>query len=394
MTTDSATREGATADDTQKQQLTDEEIDQQLEAQRKADETAEAERLVKEEQARAAADSARNPRLAEMERIAGTVNEARGKDLVDGPAGDDELEETAEEKAAREKKETQADDDAARAKQIREQAAAGEPTVITPETLGGFRFLETIDGKQREVGLDELVRRAQKEGSADYRLSEATKILEDAQRVAKDLREAKPNKDGKTGTETDDTDQRTEVNVTDTVKKLIGSLLDGKEEEAATLLTDVLESAGKGRAATPSVDEIASAAEARIARKMVLAQFNKDYSELVGDKHLSRMLDDEFATLATDDKGQLKALTSDEFDKALRHAGDKVQDWMKAKGAKPKTDTTADDPSKNRDLRQAAKENLDQTVGASRRSTSTAEPAPPSRSSVIAEIAKGRGQVI
>lgn len=399
MLNDSATREGATAGDTQ--------TEEQLKAQQAADaaELREAEEAEREEKDNAS--KRHDPRAEMMKAVVASRHEKLRGDGIDpdtlegADEGDGETkseDELAAEAKAKEEADAKLKEEAERKAQIEKQTEEGatrEPTVLKGDELENFEIEEVIDGQPRKTKLAEMVRRAQKDGSADYRLSKATEMLEDAKKVLADARGTKTGTE-KTGTEgaveeTAAPDPKVEA----IAKALIDKMLDGDAEAATKLLTEALAS-GKGRDATPDSEAIAAAVERRIEAKLEATTFEKDYSDLVGDKYLARMVDAEFSELIPrDEQGNALAMSPKDFGKALRTAGEKVRKWKESNGMKTATSTatsTATTTNQSREDRNARKAALDQTSSASARSTTTAEPVEESRSSVIANIAKARGQ--
>lgn len=390
MPIDSATQSGATGEH-QQEQLTQDQIDAQTKA---AEADAEAQRKEEEEAEKRAAA---NPRLSAMDAIA----ESRRAKLIesgelteeDARAGE---EKTAEQLAAEEKAKEEAD---AKAKEEAERKAqldaqGGEPTVIKAEDLGKFRVVQTIDGTTKEVPLEEVVRTAQKSGAADYRLATATKLLEEAQATAKELAA----KGGKT--EDDDPDKgdgakkpKTEAEVDALVKDALDKALDGDLDAASTILAKAMRDA-QGRSATPATEDIVTAAVERIARQQVFTTFQSEYSDVVSDKNLGRMVDQEFRELATGEDGKPIVLSASEFDAKLKEAGNRVRKWKESFAPKAKETDAEKTERLTREERARKKLDLDQTTGSGARSSTTAEPASPTASSVIAEIAKARGQEI
>lgn len=395
-TTDSATQTGATDESKQtEQQIAAQKADEAKakEAQDKADKEAQ-ERTEAEMRKRA-----QDPRNSMIDEIAAKHRESVAKDMTDPPVDDfDKTQEELDDDAAEVERKRLEDvaAEAERKAQIEKQTQA--PTVLKAEDLAKFKVTQVIDGESREVSLEEVMRQHQKAGAADYRLAKATETLDSAMKLAKEIEEQSRGKPAKKKDDaSDDEKKTTEVDVEGRVKDAIEKMLDNDTEGAAKIFTETI-AAVRGRSATPDTEEIVSQAVVRIQMQQQLTSFQTDYKDIVNDKYFGRMVDQEFAELIPRDaKGEFMPVPPGEFGKALRTAGDKVRDWAKKIGGekKPAEDATkkAADTRAERELR---KNDLDQTTGASTKSTSSATSAEPStpqaRSNVIAEIAKARGQ--
>jgi hypothetical protein len=386
--TDSATQSGATGEESQQQTA------EQLAAQQAEEEKAREEQQKKDEDE--ARKRAAAPRTSMMEEIAARRNE----DLARETATEKSAEELADEAAETERKRLEAEAaEAERKEQLRLQAG-GEPevTVISPADLARFKVRQTIDGQERDVPLSDVVRTAQVAGAADYRLAKATETLERAEALARDIT-AKAG--GKAAGEGEDKggegEDKTEAQLNALVKDAFDKALDGDVEGATKILTEAMRDS-RGRSATPDQEQIVAAAVERIKLEHAYTAFQTDYKDVVNDKRLGRMVDTEFAELVPkDDKGHFTPLSPEAFSQKLREAGDKVRTWRDSLGGgKKPTDPDPNAGKESLEQRKARKENLDQTTGASTRapssSTSSAEPTASERSSVIAQIAKGRGQ--
>lgn len=390
MADDSAIQPDATAKAGEQQ--TQEQIDAQLAADAKAKEEADAEATKKAEEEALKARQ-RDPRNAMMEEVAARHHQHIAADFA---AAEEKTAEELDDEAA-EKKRKELEEDAARQAQIDAQTGADTPKVLKPEDFAKFKVVQTIDGETKEVPLTEVVRQGQVAGAADYRLNKATETLDRALAVAKDLEEKA--RGDKTAGDDKKKASTAEIDVDAKAKEAFDLVLDGKVDEAAKIFAETMAAVGGGRSATPNTDEIVSAVTGRIRLEQQLTTFQKDYADVANDKHLGPMVDREFMDLVPKDaNGVALPLPPDEFGKKLREAGDKVRGWAKDKFGAAKTAPVQADTTKTLEEKRAAKENLDQTTGAGAKAPSTnvpsAEPSPQQRSSVIADIAKARGQQV
>lgn len=389
-TADSATQPGATDESKQ----LDAQAQQEKEAQEKAAaEAAEAERKAEEEKMR---QRAADPRMSMVDEIAARVDAGRAENMVDVPDDDPEAraDRDAEEERKRLEAAAKAEEEAERKRQLETQTA--DITTLTPDQVGKYKVKQTIDGVEREVPLADVLRDAQKGGAADYRLQKATEVLETAVALAT---EAKGKKEAK------DDDKNKSPSVEERVKEATDKMLDGDTEGAAKILSETISQAVAAGRSTVSAEAIAEDVMYRVRAQQAYTTFQTDYKDLVGDKHLAPLVDQEFARLVPkDEKGQPKSLTPEQFGSTLRQAGDAIRSWRDSIGGKKPTEEEQRQEReaaerRSREEKLKAKEDLDQTTGAaSRRATSTetssAEPTPASRAATVQEIAKARGQVI
>lgn len=363
MADDSATREGATSQN---------EEQQQQQATTEGQEGKEGER--KPEDRREPPPSARDLLMADIEAKRQDQLRADGVDLeapvAEGDGG---------------KKPAAGDEDLDTERQLERHGAADE--VLTLDSVRGRKFKHTVDGEEREFSAEDLIRKALKGEAADYRLEQATQLLEQARKEAEAIRAARARGEADPDAGKDDGKPAKGTDMQAAVTEAMNKLLDGDTASAAAGLVQFLTPSVEA----PRADDIVDQAVAQIERRRILTQFYKDYQDVTSaDKRLGKMVDEEFGD-AVKSLGK-EFLTDQELDQQLRAAGDRVRKWRdEVRGP-----TNDDDPAKALEERRNKKDELARPRPASTR-TQTITPEAPvdssaSRSSAIAEIAKARGQ--
>lgn len=146
-----------------------------------------------------------------------------------------------------------------------------------------------IDGEERTVTDDELVRSYQKNQAADRRLEEAAQLLraanERAAQLEAQIQSAPP---ATVPPAQADEDLRAEV------KNTLSVIYGGDEEAAAEALTNLLTKNRGGDQPTPpvqqpSVDELADAVQRRLEVDTAFATLKTDYPDLVTDPNLEQL---------------------------------------------------------------------------------------------------------
>lgn len=251
-------------------------------------------------------------------------------------------------------------------------------TQIEPESLDKIMVKVKIDGVESQVSVAEMQRQYQKNGAAERRLEEATRLLEAARSATPPVgvgQEAKP-------TETQPTQQATSGDAEQESKEFLAALFDGDEEKALETLKRI----GFGRANSPTLDPTQLAAQLTPAIKQQLSydsaleKFKGDYADIVGDPYLAdladRFLDAEVAG-------------GKPFAEALEEAGRKTRDWLGSKGVT----TTAPPPTTDRNTKLERKAGIDRIPALATKAT-TVEDVVPTASDIIAEMRKARGLTI
>lgn len=151
-----------------------------------------------------------------------------------------------------------------------------------PETHEPKVVRVKIDGEERTVTEDELIRSYQKNSAADRRLEEAAQLLREAEQRALQVKEqTKPTVEPDTGLQ-------------DEVKETLAAIYGGDEEAAAAALTKLMSKNRGGdqptpQVAQPSVDELANAVQEKLVFDQAVAKVQTDYPDLVSDRNLEML---------------------------------------------------------------------------------------------------------
>jgi len=245
-----------------------------------------------------------------------------------------------------------------------------------------------VDGEERQVPKSKIyeqgVRTLQKESAADKRLAEAADRVRQADEYAAKtlsqiearLRAAEQNQNnGVPLSKEQDVDVKTRA------RKIIASILDGTEEEAADALAEAIQ----GRSdPTPQfdagqlVEQTTVNVERRINHANALREFRRNYSDIVEDPQLFNMADRETLKVHQEHPEW-------EVSDILTEAGTRVRNWVASKVPQvaPSDIERAD--------KLARKSVIDNPKAASARAPQPVEEKPPSRSDVVASMRKARG---
>lgn len=228
-----------------------------------------------------------------------------------------------------------------------------------------------IDGVESEVTVAEMRRQYQKNGAAERRLEEATRLLNEARAVAKPEPES---------VRFGDTEKKNDSDADGEVKSLVTALFEGDESTAF----EALKKAGIGRspeAPTLNIDQIAAQITPAIRQQLfvesALEQFSVEFSDIVADPHLADLADSYL---------DAEVASGKPYDEALKQAGLKTRDWLASKGVK----TTEANPTIDRNTKLERKAGID-TIPALNSKATTVEVPEPSASDVIREMRKQRG---
>ena len=296
-----------------------------------------------------------------------------------GVPGADTAEETTREPTARElAMEAIADqrqgtfDAESRGDQADQQLTAQlESLAILPEPV---RVKVKIDGVESEVTIDELTRQYQKNGAAERRLEEATRLLNEARAASPPVGFAKPAQ----GDEHTPVVEPSPQGGDSEAKAFLAALFDGDEVKAL----EALQKIGLGRPQpTQDTAQLAAQLTPAIKQQLVvdsaLETFSKDYADIVKDPYLAdladRFLDAEVAN-------------GTPFTEALETAGQKTRDWLGSKGVTQASPS----PTMNRDTKLERKARID-TIPALNTKATTVEEPEQSAQDVIREMRKSRG---
>lgn len=245
--------------------------------------------------------------------------------------------------------------------------------VVTPAAPEAKVVRVKVDGEERSITEDELIRSYQKNSAADRRLEEAAQLLREAEQRAAQVaaqtqvsQPAEPSKD-----------------VRDEVKETLSAIYSGDEEAATEALTKLMAKTRGGDQPTPqspqvSVDELAFAVQEKLVFDQAVAKVQTDYPDLVSDRNL------EMLTVMRSNEAIAQGVPRAQ---ALLTAAEEV---YRSIGKEPTgRSNTSDKPSKNSRLEN--KERLEPVRSASSTAVTPAlSPEEDNPSSVIQEMAARR----
>lgn len=251
-----------------------------------------------------------------------------------------------------------------------------------------------IDGEEREIDDEELVRGYQKNQTASKRLEEAALAQKEAERrqAELDAREAAIRAEEERIAEQVkriqtplSEPQGSEVAAADEADydKLLNAIYEGNNAEAKKLLGK-LQLAGRATTATPPAvdldgiaDRAAAKAAEQIAMRTAMEKFQKDYKDIVSNPHLAKVAD-----------GFLdEEIRNKPFAEALEEAGKRTREWIAEITPKPAEQTQV--PA--REAARANKERVDNLPSQSSVSSSANDDADESASDTIRNMRKARG---
>lgn len=228
-----------------------------------------------------------------------------------------------------------------------------------------------IDGVESQVTVAEMRRQYQKNGAAERRLEEATRLLNEARATAK--QEPDSLRFG-------ETEKKTDSDADEEVKSLVTALFEGDESKAF----EVFKKAGIGRSPdAPILDvdqiaaQIAPAIRQQLFEENALEQFSVEFKDIVADPYLADLADTFL---------DAEVASGTPYDKALKQAGLKTRDWLASKGVTP----PEPNPTIDRNTKLERKAGID-TIPALNSKATTVEVPEPSASDVIREMRKARG---
>lgn len=276
------------------------------------------------------------------------------------------------------------------ADQLAAQMAATPAVTPEPEPAPGPRVLSEadlqsrvrikIDGVEQIVTVAEMQRQFQKNGAADRRLAEATRLLNEAQLREQQLQTppaavaAKGGSDDSTPTPADGDDGG--------AKAFLSSLFEGDEDKAAAALQKLLGGRSQQAPTQLSEQELAAKLTPVIKQQLVaesaLEQFAVDNPDIVQDPYLADMADGFLEAEVEAGKPYVEALGT---------AAKKTRDWLASKGVQP---TPTPPPTMDRTTKLERKASIDTVPALNKAASTTVEPAQ-SASDVIAAMRKARG---
>lgn len=207
-----------------------------------------------------------------------------------------------------------------------------------------------VNGKELELSYEELVQRAQKVESADEYLRHASESVKNATKLALSVQDEPKQMD-------------------DDDLALARAIQMGSEDEAVQAIRKI-----KSRPSDVTPDAVARVVDERLSFQRAAEWFNNEYKELLTDPNLKKLVLDRDAELA-----QLEPQTA--YMDRLRRVGDEIRGWNGQRAGTPKVDKAA---------RKAQMASV--PSGAARQNTGANEESDDSPESVIALMAKSRGQ--
>lgn len=255
--------------------------------------------------------------------------------------------------------------------------APSGPKVIT-DGLDQMLVTVKIDGRERQVTVEEMQRQFQKNGAAEARLEEATRLLNEARATAHKPA-APPVGIADPGGKPDSTNAPEGGD--DGAKAFLSSLFEGDEEKATEALNRLL--GGRNQVPIqPNEQELAAKLTPVIRQQMLqesaLEKFESDFSDVMADPYLETVAAG-FIQEAVDG--------GTPFIEALEIGGNKTRDWIASMAPKADPGPT---PTMTRDAKLERKARIDQIPTLNKAASSTVEPTQ-TTADVIAEMRKARG---
>lgn len=244
---------------------------------------------------------------------------------------------------------------------------------LLADGLDKVRVRVKIDGVESEVTVAEMQRQYQKNGAAERRLEEATRLLNEARAQTPPVGFQKPAevRNDEPGQQVADADQER--------KEFLAALYEGNEEKALEQLKKI----GVGRPQEPTLDtaqltaRLASEIKQQMSYDSALEQFKVNYADIVADPYLADLADRHL-------DAEVKA--GKPFTEALEAAGKRTRDWLSSKGMA----TASPAPTIGRNEKLERKASIDR-VNALNTKAATVEEPMMSASDVINEMRKSRG---
>lgn len=244
------------------------------------------------------------------------------------------------------------------------------PKTLADDDLEKMFVNVKIDGVESEVTVAEMRRRYQKNGAAERRLEEATRLLNEARAATPPV--------GFAQTTPPNDIQATPGGDDEEGKAFLAALFDGDEEKALAALKAV----GFGRPQpTPDAQQLAAQLTPAIKQQLVvdsaLEKFEENYADVMADPYLEGIAA-EFI------KKEMEAGLP--FVEALDVGGKKTRDWLTSKGVT----TPPPNPTTDRNTKLERKAGIDVIPALNSKATTVEEPEQ-SATDVINEMRKARG---
>jgi hypothetical protein len=265
---------------------------------------------------------------------------------------------------------------------------------IDIERLDNLTVRVKIDGKVVERKMADARRDIQMDGAAQHRLEVATRLMDQANDMAKRAAQAPaPNAEPAAPPVGSDapSKEKDSAAVADLATRLTKALFEGDEGKTKELMTEALQTLKAEPA--KSIDETALRTEVTRTVKQQLsneeaeAKFTADFKDIVADPYLAAIADAELVRVQKE-KPELS------YHAQLEEAGKGTRAWMSARGLKPATEPAPPAPpaapaNRERKLTER-KQEIDNVSGTSSRAQSPAAVEPASTSDVIAKMRQGR----
>lgn len=293
--------------------------------------------------------------VSDRDRLMAEMEARRDAELASGVDLDAPVDETAKEPTADE--------------QLAAQLATDAPTMLA-DGYDKYRVKVKIDGQESDVSLDEVLRQYQKNGAADKRLADATRLLEEAKKTTA-APTAKPEPETKPASNPE------------AENEFIAAMFSGDEETARKAFREAVNQ-GRPEKPIPTVAEIVAAAAPALKQQLVVEsaweKFQTDYAEIAVDPYLRAKADELLS--AEVERGT-------PLDKAFDLAGKGTRDWLSSKTGVAPTGTTT--PTTARNERLERKAGIDSIPATSAKAV-VAQEREPNHSDIVAEMRAARGQ--
>jgi hypothetical protein len=172
------------------------------------------------------------------------------------------------------------------------EAQLAQPTLL--ENIDGLKVRAKIDGEEQDVSVADMLRAYQKNGSADKRLEEATRLLKEAEARAQAIPIAAPPPPTESTPPPPPLPVPDDTELKGKVKAALASLYAGDEEAATASLYDVIKanrSVEKPATPAPAIDinQLADQLQQRLAVETAFATIKTDYPDLLANKDLETL---------------------------------------------------------------------------------------------------------
>lgn len=308
---------------------------------------------------------------------------------------DEKLARVAENRRAEEQKERQDAVDQGLALPPKGEGEGGEDNIPAASLPAGVLIKDgkwftkiKVNGVEKVVPFDEVIRTAQKHEAADVRLQQASQVLSEAERLRQSAVEA-AQAAAKKEKQPSDTDAAVDPEKVTKVEEAFGELVEGDPKKAARMLADVLV-LGRDQVATPApaadaltpdkVFQIIAQHEDRKAKEAAVSDYRKKHPDLAGNKLLNDMVDDHSMALLNDESFQYESY-HELMDEAVNRTRKSIAD--QAKKTQPPGVTTRE--QRKADVATAG-------VGTLARKPPPQQPQPKTREQILQEQRAARGR--